>query len=299
MPELPEVQTVVNDLQAKLAGQIVASAVVKSPKQVTPAPKAFARLLAGRKIVSITRRAKVIVFHLDKDLIMVGHMKMTGQFVYRSKAGRLAGGGHPFDSLRSLRAGPFGVADLGLPNRYTQVQFGFKSGDSLYFNDTRKFGYVRVYSTANWQKMNDSDWGVDPFDKRFTAALLQSWAKRRPKITIKQLIMDQSLLAGVGNIYADESLFRARISPKRRAQTIKAVEANKLVSTIKTILKLAVAKRGTTVNDYRDGHGNRGTYARYLRVYGRGGKPCTRCSRPLSRTVVGGRGTVFCSNCQQ
>ena len=288
MPELPEVQTVVNDLRVKLVGQTITAVKVNSPKQVLPASKAFIRLLTGRKIVSITRRAKVVVFHLDKDLIMVGHMKMTGQFIYRSKSGRLAGGGHPF-----------GVSDLGLPNRYTQVQFGFKSGDSLYFNDTRKFGYVRVYRSADWQKMHDSDWGIDPFDKTFTAALLQSWARRRPKITTKQLIMDQSLLAGVGNIYADESLFQARINPKRRAQTIRAVEATKLVSAIKAILKLAVAKRGTTGNDYRDGHGNRGTYSRYLKVYGRGGQPCARCRRPLSRTVVGGRGTVYCTNCQQ
>jgi formamidopyrimidine-DNA glycosylase len=287
MPELPEVQTVATDLNAKLRGQTITSAKINSPKQVSPEAKDFVRLVRGRKITSISRRAKVVVFHLDKNLVMVGHMKMTGQFIYKSKSGRLAGGGHPF-----------GVRGLGLPNKYTQVQFGFKSGDSLYFNDTRKFGYIRLYGLADWTKMHAEDWGIDPFEKKFTPGLLLSWAKRRPKITIKQLILDQDLLAGVGNIYADESLFKSRINPKRRAQTILAAEAKALVSAIKSILKLAVAKRGTTMNDYLDGHGNRGTYGSYLKVYGRAGRPCVRCGKALSRIVVGGRGTVFCGNCQ-
>lgn len=288
MPELPEVQTVADDLHAKLRGQTISSVVVNSAKQVSPEPREFIKILRGKKIRSVTRRAKVVVFTLDSSMVMVGHMKMTGQFIYKSKAGRLAGGGHPF-----------GVRGLGLPNRYTQVQFSFKSGDSLYFNDTRKFGYLKLIAGSEWLKMHDGDWGIDPFEKKFAPALLLSWAERRPKVTIKQLIMDQSLLAGVGNIYADESLFRARINPRRRAKTVTSAEAKLLVAAIKAILKLAVAKRGTTMNDYLDGHGNRGTYGRYLKVYGRGGEPCTRCGRPLSRTVVGGRGTVYCGNCQR
>jgi formamidopyrimidine-DNA glycosylase len=238
--------------------------------------------------VSVTRRAKVVVFHLDKNFVMIGHMKMTGQFIYKSKKGRLAGGGHPF-----------GVKGLGLPNKYTQVQFEFRSGDSLYFNDTRKFGYIRVYPLVDWNRMHDEDWGVDPFNASFNPAILLAWAKRRPKITIKQLIMDQSLVAGIGNIYADESLFKARISPRRLAQTITSIEVKVLVRAIKSILKLAVAKRGTTVNDYVDGHGQAGTHSRYLKVYGRASKPCVCCGKSLSRTVVGGRGTVFCGNCQR
>lgn len=288
MPELPEVQTVASDLHAKLAGQTIVSVAVNSSKQVSPEPKDFIAVLRGKRIKSITRRAKVVVFTLDKNLVMVGHMKMTGQFICKSKGGRLAGGGHPF-----------GVRGLGLPNKYTQVQLGFKSGDSLYFNDTRKFGYVRIYPLAEWTKMHAEDWGIDPFEKEFTPQLLLSWAQRRPKVTIKQLIMDQSLLAGVGNIYADESLFRSRINPKRRAKTVTVAEAKALVAAIKAILKLAVAKRGTTMNDYLDGHGNRGTYGGYLKVYGRGGKPCVRCGKPLTRTVVGGRGTVYCVDCQR
>lgn len=288
MPELPEVQTVADDLHAKLRGQAISSVVVNSPKQVSPEPKAFGKILRGRKIQSVTRRAKVVVFTLDRNLVLVGHMKMTGQFIYKSKAGRLAGGGHPF-----------GVRGLGLPNRYTQVQFSFKSGDSLYFNDTRKFGYLKLIAGSEWLRMHDGDWGIDPFEKKFTPQLLTSWAVRRPKVTIKQLIMDQRLLAGVGNIYADESLFKSRISPRRRARTVAPAEAKLLVAAIKAILKRAVAKRGTTMNDYLDGHGNRGTYGRYLKVYGRGGKPCVRCARPLSRAVIGGRGTVYCADCQR
>ena len=288
MPELPEVQTVANDLNHKLKGQTILSVKINSPKQVSPESKIFLRLVQGKKILSVTRRAKVVVFHLDKNLVIIGHMKMTGQFIFKSKAGRLAGGGHPF-----------GVKGLGLPNKYTQAQFEFRSGDSLYFNDTRKFGYIRVYTLVDWNRMHDEDWGVDPFSASFTSAILRVWAKRRPKITIKQLIMDQSLLAGVGNIYADESLFKARINPRRRARTITLTEARSLVSAIKAILKLAVVKRGTTVNDYVDGHGQAGTYSRYLKVYGRASKPCVRCRKFLLRTVVGGRGTVYCGNCQR
>lgn len=288
MPELPEVQTVVNDLQVKLAGQTIDDVKVSSAKQVSPPPARFIRQLRGRRVASVSRRAKVVVFHLDRGLVLVGHMKMTGQFIYRSRLGRLAGGGHPF-----------GVRGLGLPNRYTQVQLNFRSGDSLYFNDTRKFGYLRLYPLAEWQRLHEGGWGVDPFDRTFTPAALLSWARRRPKVTIKQLIMDQALLAGVGNIYADESLFRASIDPRRRAQEVTAAEARALVAAIRAILKLAVAKRGTTVNDYLDGHGNRGTYSRYLKVYGRGGQPCVRCRQPLRRTTVGGRGTVYCARCQR
>lgn len=277
----------VNDLRTSLAGQKIKHVILNSPKQVTPAVPKFKRLVAGAKILNITRRAKVIVFTLDNGWVMAGHMKMTGQFVYRSRSGRLKGGGHPF-----------GIKGLGLPNKYTQAQFEFRSGDTLYFNDTRKFGYLKLFPKKIWDKFSLSEWGIDPLAKEFTAQALAQWPKRRLKISIKQLIMDQSLLAGVGNIYADESLFKARIKPQRKAVSLTIKETKALVSAIKIILRLAVKHRGTTMNDYLDGSGQPGRYGKYLKVYGRAGRPCVRCGHTLSRTVVGGRGTVFCQHCQ-
>lgn len=287
MPELPEVQTVVDDLRPILIGQVIKKVIINSPKQVSPQPLKFQELLKGEKIVGITRRAKVLVFTLTHDLVMIGHMKMTGQFVFRTRAGRLKGGGHPF-----------GIKGLGLPNKYTQVQFNFKSGGTLYFNDTRKFGYLKLISASQWSQLTAKEWGIEPLDKKFTPRQLQSWIKCRPRLKIKQLIMDQSLLAGVGNIYADELLFRARLNPRRLAGTLTVKETATLVKSIKAVLKLAVRHRGTTVSDYVDGGGQPGRFAKYLQVYGRVRQPCRCCHHPLSRTVIGGRGTVYCQHCQ-
>lgn len=288
MPELPEVQTVVDDLKSSLVNQVLKKVIVHSPKQVMPRPPKFQKLLQGEKIVGVTRRAKVLVFTLTHDLIMIGHMKMTGQFVFRTRAGRLKGGGHPF-----------GIKGLGLPNKYTQAQFNFKSGDTLYFNDTRKFGYLKLISKIQWNMLSDKEWGIEPLDKKFTPSLLQSWLMRRPRLKIKQLVMDQKLLAGVGNIYADESLFRARINPRRLAAALTVKEAAALTAAIKTVLKLAIRHRGTTVNDYVDGGGQPGKFSQYLQVYGRAKQPCRKCRQLLIRTIIGGRGTVYCPHCQR
>ncbi len=270
MPELPEVETIRRDLAKTIIGKKIAQVEVLSPKQVSP--KNFAGGLKDLKIKRLDRRAKLLIFELSDEKFLVIHLKLTGQLIYRAKDGPL--------------------------EKYTRLVFTFNDGSRLFFNDLRKFGYLKLVGKREIEKIK-SEYGVEPLTKEFNLVKFKGLLARRPRIKIKQLLMEQGLVAGLGNIYADEVCFEAGVRPQRPAGKLSETEAKKLWQAISRILEKAIAKRGTSADSYVDASGRPGEYETYLMVYGRTGEPCQKCKTKIVRITLGGRGAHYCPKCQK
>lgn len=286
MPELPEVETIRRELARRVGGSVLASAEVRMPKMANLPAVAFSRALCGRRVEAVARRAKMLVLRLSGHRFLVFHLKMTGQLVYVPPHGQTVSGGHPIPNL--------GV----LPNKFTHVIFRFRNGGTLYFNDQRKFGWVRLVDFDGLHRLT-AHLGAEPLSAAFTAQNFRRVARRYPNRAIKSVLMDNTLLVGVGNIYADESCFCARLKPTRRVRMITTAQLAVLHRCILRVLKLALRHKGTTQDTYRRINGQSGYHASFLNVYGRAGKPCKRCGSTIVKTVVGQRGTHYCPRCQR
>lgn len=281
MPELPEVETIKRDLARVLPGKVIKNVEVRLGKF------SHCRKVARKKIIRVWRRAKILGMDLTGGLSLLFHFKMTGQLVFKPDRGKIIMGGHPIEGVGTE-----------LPNKFTHVIFYFQGGGALFFNDVRKFGWIRLFTTKEMGEIFKL-FGPEPLSREFTFDVFQEILKRRPKARIKQVIMDQALLVGVGNIYADEALFLAGIKPMRCVKILKELEQKKLWQAIRKVLTLSIKHRGTSFSNYLDGHGRKGTYWEIRKVYGRAGEPCKRCGETLKRTVLGGRGTSYCGRCQK
>lgn len=287
MPELPEVETVRVGLSRFLPGLTVATVMHDWPKGFPNAPADVKKFLAGAKILQVRRRAKVLIIDLDTNYSLVIHLKMTGQLVYRSERERF-GAGHPNYSL---------VGDL--PDKSTRVIFTFTDKSKLFFNDQRKFGWVRLLPTVEVELLDFfQKVGPEPLGADFTAEDFAERLKRRPKSNIKAVLLDQTVVAGVGNIYADESLWGAKIHPETRVQDLPAAKIRTLYTELRKILTLSIEKGGSTDRNYVDAEGKRGSYLKFARVFRREGQPCPRCGTTIIKTKVAGRGTHICPQCQ-
>jgi formamidopyrimidine-DNA glycosylase len=299
MPELPEVENLKRGLEKYIIGQKIVSVKVSKPKLVSgkgTLRKAsqkkvteFEQALKGEKFSKVERRAKNLIFHTNFGKIILAHLKMSGQFVYKPKGEKATvNGGHPIE-----------LSEKELPNKHSHVIFELEKG-TLFYNDTRMFGYLLYFpSLASFEKENHFEFlGVEPFDKKFTLEYFRE-ALQNKKGKIKSILMDQKIVTGLGNIYADESLFEARIRPERSASTLKKQEIEKLFKAIVRILKLATDVGGSSVATYRLIDDSRGNYAREHKVYGKDGKNCPRCGKPFKKIIVSGRTTIFCPNCQK
>lgn len=293
MPELPEVETIVNDLKKELIGVSIKSFELLNQKiglknSVINYPLTeFQSFVIDAKILNVFRRAKNIVFDLGNGVLAI-HLKMTGQIIYENKKlHEVFIGGHP-------------ILNMGreLPNKFSRAVFDLSNEGKLYFNDVRRFGWIRFFSYEHWQVESGKS-GLEPLEKEFTLKAFAAILNKRPRVAIKQLIMDAKYLVGVGNIYADESLFAAKIKPQRLAATLSEQETRLLWQNIIKVLKLSIKHRGTSFNDYVDAKGSRGNFVRLLKVYGRGGQACKTCGKILQKTRIGGRGTVWCEDCQK
>ncbi len=292
MPELPEVETVRRDLNERLIGQRFLKVDVYDFKNVAPSAIFLAKNLKGLKIKEISRRGKLLIFNFFKsDFKLLIHLKMTGQLIYKDSKSLLAGG-HSLSEL-SLNDSIGG----SLPNRFTRLVFSLSSA-KLYFNDLRKFGYVKLLKKDELERILKISYGPEPMDKEFNDKFFIALLKRH-KTSIKALLLKQEAIAGLGNIYVDESLFLAKIKPDRLANSISETEAKKLRSAIVKIIKKAIEKRGTTFSDYVDGEGNLGNFSKYLKVFNRQGKSCYKCKGKIEKIKLAGRGTHFCSQCQK
>lgn len=288
MPELPEVETIKIGLSKKIVGKTINDVEIKNAKSFQGEPAD----IIGKKIINIERRAKLIRIKLSNDLNLLIHLKLTGQLIYRqtTNSQRLTAdfaGGHASHDWHAK-----------LPNANTRIVFIFSDDAKLFFNDLRKFGWVKVLKSAAIARVFDESFGVEPFSKEFNIQYLIMRAQKIPNRNIKQFLTDQKIIAGIGNIYADESLFDAGVMPNRKIKDIKLSEWQKIRESILKILKLGIKYGGTTDSDYVNAEGKKGGMQDHLKVYHRTGKPCFGCSGVVHRTTIASRGTHYCPKCQ-
>lgn len=293
MPELPEVETIRRQLLKKVINKKIIKVEVKLPKLIYVNGrkgdiKNFQNNIVGAVVKKAERKAKILILTFSNGFSLLTHLKMTGQLIYADKDGKAKMGGHPWPSLK-----------IQTPNKWTHVIFYFSDGSKLYFNDLRQFGYMKlVKSDKVLEQPEIKKLGIEPFDKKFTLKKFEELIEARKNSRIKTLLMDQSFISGIGNIYADESLFYAGILPTRLAGILKQGELEKLYQGIKIILKAAIAKGGSSIDRYVTLSGKKGGYEPYLKAYGREGKKCLRCGGIIKRIKLNSRSTHFCSKCQ-
>ena len=266
MPELPEVETIKRELEKAVLGKKISAVIIKNPKVIRePQPDKFKKELTGAAIKNILRRAKVLILELSSGKSLVIHLKMTGQLVYPGTG------------------------------KQARVIFQFSDGKTLDFNDQRLFAELRILD--DWRKLPFvQSLGPEPFDID-VGKFKEMLSKKKTKI--KPLLMDQTFISGVGNLYAAEVLFRSRIHPQRPASSLSDKEKEKLFKEVKDTLKEAIEHKGSSVDQYVQLTGKPGGYVKFHKVYDRVGKPCLVCKTPIKRISLGGRGTYFCPKCQK
>ena len=287
MPELPEVETVRRGLSGLIVGKTIKLVdCLDSPKSFPNDPEMVSQFFVGATVKDIRRRAKLLLIDLSSGYTAVIHLKMTGQLVYRGE--KQFGAGHPNDSLIGT-----------LPDRSTRVVIEFADGTHLYFNDQRKFGWMKLYPTV---EVPDIDFmrrvGPEPLEVSFTGDDFVTRVRRRNNTSVKAAILDQTVLAGVGNIYADESLWGAQVHPATRVRDVGDPQLSVLLREIKFVMNLSIEKGGSTDRNYVDAEGKKGSYLKFAKVFRREGEACPRCGATIEKIRVAGRGTHFCPICQ-
>lgn len=279
MPELPEVETIKRDLETLVVGKKITKVdIIPDPKGFRalrrfPSREGFVREVEGRTITKIGRRGKYLLFELDTGDSLIIHLGMTGQLLYRA--------------CNTEREG------------FTRVTF-ILNGDELRFTDVRKLGELYLYSPGRYEDLDVSKLGPEPLSDAFTSGYLTKVLAKRKK-AIKPVLMDQDVVAGIGNIYSDEILFEARIHPKRPASSLGPEEVSKLHRATRVILERAIQLRGTSARDDRfvDAFGRQGNFQGDLKVYQRTEQPCLVCGQAISTSKLGGRSAHFCPRCQK
>jgi formamidopyrimidine-DNA glycosylase len=274
MPELPEVETVRRTLERLISGKTIAGVAVHLPRIIRkPAePEAFIRVLEGRTIESVARRGKFLKFMLDGGLVLVSHLRMEGRY----------GCYEPTVTI----------------DKHTHVIFSFTDGTQLRYKDVRQFGTMDVFRTDELEITGPlAKLGLEPLSDAFTWKAFQA-AFRNRTTKIKPLLLNQEYIVGLGNIYVDESLYSSGIHPERAVNTLSGKEMRRLYDAIRRTLHDAVKAGGSSVKSYVDGQGEQGTYQYQLKVYGRRDQTCVRCDKVIVKTVVAGRGTHYCPQCQ-
>lgn len=290
MPELPEVETVKRQLDQKVIGLEIKDIEVDNPRSFLGDPKQ----IIGAKIVNISRRAKIIIIGLtcggatsESDLYLLIHLKMTGQLIFSDKFGKF-GGGHPIP--------PFNAE---VPYKHTHVIFEFTNGSHLYFNDVRKFGWIKIVNSREL-KVESQKIGPEPLGEEFTLKLFKNNLLKHKKKPVKVVLMDSSVVAGIGNIYAAEACFDAKIRPDRKVSTLTDQDFKNLFNAIKKILPIAIKYQGVSADNYVTLEGKKGNYYDMLWVYDREGEDCpNKCGGKIAKTKLGGRGTYWCPKCQR
>lgn len=283
MPELPEVETVRTGLQQLLPGRVFASAAHDTDKSFPNAPGDVNAFLIGASVTAVKRRAKVLLIELSSKYSLVIHLKMTGQMVFVSSETRF-GAGHPNDSLVHQ-----------LPDKSTRVEFTFEDGSKLFFNDQRKFGWVRLMPTTEVPNIDFmKKVGPEPLDASFTADQFVERLQRRKNTNIKAALLDQTVIAGVGNIYADESLWGAKIHPATLVKNVSQAKLSTLFTELQYVLNLSIQKGGSSNHTYVNAEGKKGSYMNFARVFRREGQACPRCGATIEKLRVAGRGTHIC-----
>jgi formamidopyrimidine-DNA glycosylase len=319
MPELPEVETVKRGLEKLIVGKTIATVSFDTARSFPNLEHDVKEFLIGSEVKKIARRGKVLLIELSSEYSLVVHLKMTGQLVFVGRSdkrglgnGKLEigkkeitpvpssqppipadnvrfGAGHPNDSLVGK-----------LPDKSTRVTITFIDSSKLFFNDQRKFGWMRLLPTVEVPNINFMRTvGPEPLEDDFTAEQFIGRLTRRSKSNIKSVLLDQKVVAGIGNIYADESLFAAKIHPATLVRDVPKAKLETLFRELRAILNLAIEKGGSTDRNYIDAEGKKGSYLAFAKVFRRNGQPCLRCGTIIEKSKVAGRGTHVCPKCQK
>jgi formamidopyrimidine-DNA glycosylase len=285
MPELPEVETIRRDLTKQVINKKIKKVIIKKSRLVKNPDNFFIKTLVGNKISKIDRIGKLIIFVMKNNLYLLTHLKMTGQLIYIKKKSQTVGG-HSFTSDK-----------MDYPNQYTYIIIEFADDSNLYFNDIRTFGYMQIVNERELVVIKER-FGIEPLTRNFT---ISNWEKlfQNRKTNLKALLLNQQLIAGIGNIYADEICFAVKVRPTRKVNKLTNKEIQELFRQTKKIIQQAIAKRGTTFNNYVDTFGRSGNFLKYLQVYGRGQDKCKSCKINIRKIKLAGRGTHFCPHCQK
>ena len=274
MPELPEVETIRRDLDPELSGRAIVDVEVHKADIVLPPhdPESFVRRLTGRRVVGVGRRAKYLLFHLDEGSILQVQLRMSGRFAL----GREVPDPAEF--------------------RHIAARLHLDDGRTLFYDDMRRLGGLRLMESGDWER-EAARLGPEPLEPGYRAADLGRMlaATRSP---VKNALMDQRRVAGVGNIYASEALFRARVDPRRPGRDLELDEVKRLHRTVRSVLREALEQAGTSFQNYRAVNGRSGGFQASLNVYGRSGEPCRACGETIERIVQAGRSTFYCPSCQ-
>ncbi len=276
MPELPEVEVICRGIRPHLVGRVITGILHsgKSLRQAVPFER-LRREMPGRRITSVTRRAKFIMIGMDNGALLIIHLGMTGNLGFFNPA--------------------------ALPAKHDHVRWILDNGLELRYNDSRRFGSVRILSpeeTAGLEQTIFKTTGPEPFGDAFSADYLYRLAGGR-EVAVKTFIMTNSVVAGVGNIYANESLFKAGIRPDRKVRSLSKNEWRKLVSAIREILSQAIECGGSTISDFVNASRERGYFQIHFRIYGKGGENCAGCGSIIEKTTIGGRASYCCPKCQK
>lgn len=292
MPELPEVETIKRQLDEKLKGKKIKHVEILFAKIIKAPLDNFRQAVLNSKIKNVRRCAKLLIINLSNGYSLLIHLKMTGQLIF-----------HP------------DTTTISHDKKHARVIFIFSDKSFLSFNDLRKFGYVKLLKTDKIKELLDKEYGPEPLDKNFTLSefqkILAQKTKQKRKFSqkkisfrpngrkIKQFLMDQKNIAGIGNIYADEICFFAGVKPTRTISSLSTMEIMRIYTGIKKILANAIKLRGSSVSNYLDSQGRAGEYHLRLNVYSRGNQPCKKCKVRIQKIKLAGRGTHFCPNCQK
>ncbi|MBX4187668.1 MAG: bifunctional DNA-formamidopyrimidine glycosylase/DNA-(apurinic or apyrimidinic site) lyase [Candidatus Doudnabacteria bacterium] len=305
MPELPEVQTVVSELNPKLKNKVIKDVRVLMAKMVAlgpgtlpnlrkvndSVPGKFSKVLKGLKITDVKRRAKLIIIDLAGEYAILVHLKMTGQLIFFSK--------REIDKkIRLLNIEK--IEPVRLPAKSTHVIFEFTDGSRLFYNDFRQFGYLKLVTDKELPLVKElQGFGPEPLEKEFTFEVLNKIIDRRPKAKLKPFLLDSNIIAGIGNIYSDEIAFYSKLKPTRILKSLKLEERKLLYKGIRKILQDAVDHYGSSVGDFVRPSGDWGSYGKSHKVYGRAGKPCFACGTTIKSLKFNGRTGSFCPKCQK
>ena len=287
MPELPEVEIVKRSLIKMINGTKIIDIKVKNKNLRYKLPSKLKSQLVNEKIYNISRRSKYLIFHFKKKLLLV-HLGMTGKLLLMNKKNK-----------RIFKTSFY--YDLNILPKHNHVFFTFNNGYILIYNDIRRFGFIKFYKNMNITNINYlNKLGIEPLSKFFNLNYFKKFTENKKK-NIKNLLMDQTFVSGIGNIYANEALFMSRINPTRSSKGLKNKEIKKLISSLKIVLKFSILKGGSSIRDFKNISGKIGDFQRFFKVYGKENKNCSRisCKGIIKRISISSRSSFYCNNCQK
>lgn len=271
MPELPEVETIRRQLEQKIKNKKIIKVEVRLPRMINVPAREFTSQVQGAKVENIKRKAKLLIINLSNGNSLIVHLKLTGMFIYNQE-----------------------------PDKYSHVIFYFEDKTKLLYKDIRQFGYMKLVKTKEVDNLLEKEgFGPEVLDKNFTLDIFKEILEKKKRSKIKPLLMDQTFLSGVGNVYAQEACFYAKVHPERKVENLSEKEIKDLYQGLRKIISESLKYRGASVDTYVDIYGKQGSFVPRLKVYGREGKPCPRCKTKLKEIRLAGRGTTFCPKCQK